>query len=101
VIWAVVLGSAAACYLLKLAGLSVPQAVLDNPRVRRVAALLPIALLAALIAIQTFSDGRHLVIDARAAGLGAAVVAVLLRAPFLVVVIAACATAALTRLLLS
>jgi len=75
--------------------------VLDNPRVRRVAALLPIALLAALIAIQTFSDGRHLVIDARAAGLGAAVVAVLLRAPFLVVVIAACATAALTRLLLS
>lgn len=100
-IWAVVLGAAAACYLLKLAGLSVPQAVLDNPRVRRVAALLPIALLAALIAIQTFSDGRHLVIDARAAGLGAAVVAVLLRAPFLVVVIAACATAALTRLLLS
>jgi branched-subunit amino acid transport protein len=73
--------------------------VLDNPRVRRVAALLPIALLAALIAIQTFSDGRHLVIDARAAGLGAAVVAVLLRAPFLVVVIAACATAALIRLL--
>jgi branched-subunit amino acid transport protein len=101
VIWAVVLGAAAACYLLKLAGLSVPQVVLDNPRVRRVAALLPIALLAALIAIQTFSDGRHLVIDARAAGLGAAVVAVLLRAPFLVVVIAACATAALTRLLLS
>jgi branched-subunit amino acid transport protein len=101
VIWAVLLGAAAACYLLKLAGLSVPQAVLDNPRVRRVAALLPIALLAALIAIQTFSDGRHLVIDARAAGLGAAVVAVLLRAPFLVVVIAACATAALTRLLLS
>jgi branched-subunit amino acid transport protein len=101
VIWAVVLGAAAACYLLKLAGLSVPQAVLDNPRVRRVAALLPIALLAALIAIQTFSDGRHLVIDARAAGLGAAAVAVLLRAPFLVVVIAACATAALTRLLLT
>ena len=100
-IWAVLLGAAAACYLLKLAGLSVPQAVLDNPRVRRVAALLPIALLAALIAIQTFSDGRHLVIDARAAGLGAAVVAVLLRAPFLVVVIAACATAALTRLLLN
>ena len=100
-IWAVVLGGAAACYLFKLAGLSVPQVVLDNPRVRRVAALLPIALLAALIAIQTFSDGRHLVIDARAAGLGAAVVAVLLRAPFLVVVIAACATAALTRLLLS
>jgi branched-subunit amino acid transport protein len=100
VIWAAVLGGAAACYLLKLAGLSVPQAVLDNPRVRRVAALLPVALLAALVAIQTFTDGRHLVLDARTAGLGAAVVAVLLRAPFLVVVIVACATAALTRLLI-
>ena len=98
-IWAVILGGAAACYLCKLAGLSVPQAVLDNPRVRRVAALLPIALLAALIAIQTFTDGRHLVLDARAAGLGAAAVAVLLRAPFLVVVVVACATAALIRLL--
>jgi branched-subunit amino acid transport protein len=100
VIWAAVLGGAVACYLLKLVGLSIPQAVLDNPRVRRVAALLPVALLAALIAIQTFTDGRHLVLDARAAGLGAAVVAVLLRAPFLVVVLAACATAALTRLLI-
>jgi branched-subunit amino acid transport protein len=100
VIWAAVLGGAAACYLLKLAGLSVPQAVLDNPRVRRVAALLPVALLAALVAIQTFTDGRHLVLDARTVGLGAAAVAVVLRAPFLVVVVVACAATALTRLLI-
>ena len=99
-IWAAVLGGAAACYLLKLIGLSVPRTVLDDPRVRRVAVLLPIALLAALVAVQTFTDGRHLVLDARAAGLGAAVVAVLLRAPFLVVVGVACATAALTRLII-
>jgi hypothetical protein len=102
-IWAAVLVGSAACYGLKLAGLSVPQAVLDNPRVRRVAALLPVALLAALIAIQTFTDGRHtdgplLVVDARAAGLAAAAVAVVLRAPFLVVVAVACATAAVVRL---
>jgi len=97
--WAAVLIGAAACYLLKLLGLAVPQAVLDNARVRQVAALLPIALLSALIAVQTVSDGRALVLDARAAGLGVAVVAVLLRAPFLVVVVAACATTAVIRLL--
>jgi hypothetical protein len=97
--WAAVLVGSAICYLLKLLGLAVPQAVLDNARVRQVATLLPIALLSALIAVQTFSAGRALVLDPRAAGLGVAVVAVLLRAPFLVVVIAACATTAVIRLL--
>src|SRR5262245_61612331 len=96
--WPAILIGAAGCYLLKLAGLSVPRRVLDSPRVRRTAALLPIALLAALIAIQTFSTGHRLTLDARAAGLAAAVVAVLLRAPFLIVIVAACAVAALIRL---
>ncbi len=54
-----------------------------------------IALLAALTAQQTFSTGRHLVLDARAAGLAAAAVASLPRAPFLAVVgVAVVATAA-------
>ena len=96
--WAAVLATSAGCYLVKLAGLSVPERVLRRRRVQRVAALLPVALLSALIAIQTFSLGHRLVLDARAAGLAAAVVAVVLRAPFLVVVAAAAATAALLRL---
>jgi len=62
-------------------------------------AMLPVALLAALIATQTFSSGSHLVLDVRAAALAVAVVAVVLRAPFLVVVAAGAATAALLRLL--
>ena len=53
----------------------------------------------ALIAIQTNTLGHALVLDARAAGLGAAIVALLLRAPFLVVVAVACATAAEVRLI--
>lgn len=57
-----------------------------------------VALLAALVATQTFSTGHHLVLDVRAAALAVAVVAVLLRAPFLVVVVAGAATAALLRL---
>ena len=97
-LWAAVLAGSAGCYLIKLAGLSVPDRVLEHPRVRRVAAMLPVALLAALVAVQTLATGTSLVIDARLAGVGVAIVAVWLRAPFLVVVVAAMATTALLRL---
>ena len=97
-IWVPLLVASAACYAIKLAGLSLPQRFLQDPRIQRTVPLLPVALLAALIAINTLSSGTHLVIDARAAALLVAGAAVLLRAPFLVVVAAAAATAALVRL---
>lgn len=96
-IWAPLLAASAACYVLKLAGLSMPQRVLQDSRIQRTVPLLPVALLAGLIAINTFSSGMHLVFDARAAALAVAGAAVLLRAPFLVVVVLAAATAALVR----
>jgi uncharacterized membrane protein len=96
--WTAILSAAAGCYLLKLAGLSVPRRVLDHPRVERVAVRVPVALLAALIATSTLADGRTLVLDERAAGVAVAGVALLLRAPFLVVVTAATAVTALLRL---
>jgi hypothetical protein len=97
--WTPLLVACGGCYLLKLAGLSVPHRVLEGARVRRVAMLLPVAMLAALVAVQTFSlSGGRLVLDARAGGLAAAVLAVSLRAPFLVVVGAAAAVTALLRL---
>jgi len=92
--WVAILATSLGAYLEKLAGLSVPSRVLDVPRVRRIALLLPIALLSALTAVQVFADGRTLVVDARAAGLAFAVVALLLRAPVLVVVVGAAAVAA-------
>jgi branched-subunit amino acid transport protein len=98
-IWTSVVVAGVGCYLLKLAGLSVPPSVLERVWVQRVADLIPVALLAALIAVQVLADGQDLVVDARSAGLGAAVVALLLRAPFLGVVAAAAVTAALVRLL--
>jgi len=98
-IWAAVLVTALGCYLLKLAGLSVPPRVLERPLVERVADLIPVALLAALIAVQVFARGHEIVIDARALGLAAAVVLLLLRAPFLVVVFGAALVAAGVRLL--
>lgn len=97
--WTALLVAGVGCYLLKLAGLSVPARVLDHPVVERVADLIPVALLAALVAVQTFASGSALVIDARALGLAFAVVALLLRAPFLVVVFGAALVAALARLL--
>jgi branched-subunit amino acid transport protein len=98
VIWVAVLAGSLGCYLLKFAGLSVPPKVLENRAVQRIATALPIALLTALIVIQTFTTGHRLTVDARAAGLGVAAIAVLLRAPFLVVVGVAALTAALLRL---
>jgi branched-subunit amino acid transport protein len=93
--WIAVLVTAAGCYLLKLAGLTVPQRVLANPRVRRFAELVPVALLAALSAVQTMTSGQSIELaPSRLAGMAAAVVALLLRAPFLIVIIAAAGVAA-------
>jgi len=96
--WTAVLLTAAGCLALKALGWAVPARVLDSDRVRRVAVLLPVALLAGLVVVQAFSTGRSLRLDARAAGLAVAVVAVVARAPFLVVVALAALTAALIRL---
>ncbi|GCD91821.1 AzlD domain-containing protein [Nocardioides sp. LS1] len=97
--WAAILVGSLGCYLLKLAGLSVPPRVLERPLVERVADLIPVALLAGLVAVQVVASGHDLVLDARAAGLAVAVVLLLLRAPFLVVVFGAALAAALLRLL--
>ncbi|MEU3827795.1 AzlD domain-containing protein [Streptomyces sp. SID486] len=87
--WIAIGATAVGCYAVKLIGLLVPAHAMERPYVRRLAALLPVALLAALTAQQTFADGHVLMLDARAAGLGAAAVALVLRAPFLLVVAAA------------
>ncbi|MER7660508.1 MULTISPECIES: AzlD domain-containing protein [unclassified Streptomyces] len=98
-IWIAIAATAVGCYLVKLAGLLVPAHTLERPVVQRLAALLPVALLAALTAQQTFSENSSLVVDARAAGLAAAAVALILRAPFLIVVGAAVAVTAGVRAL--
>jgi branched-subunit amino acid transport protein len=95
--WLAIFATAAACFALKLAGWSLPARLIDGARLQRAAALLPLALLAALVVVQTFSHGRSLVLDARAPGLAAAGIAVVLRAPFIVVVVVAAATAAAVR----
>ena len=98
-LWTAVLLASAGCFALKLAGWSVPAHWLERERLQRAAVLLPVPLLAALVVVQAFAGDRALVLDARAAGLAVALGLVLLRAPFLLVVVAAAATAALLRAL--
>lgn len=96
-IWTAVLVTAAGCYGLKAAGWFAPVELLARPAVRTAAALLPIALLSALVVVQVFADGRSLHVDARAAALASGALCLWRRLPFLVVVVAAAATAALLR----
>ena len=99
-VWIAVLVTAAGCYLLKLAGLVVPARLLAGPRRQRAAALVPVALLAGLTAVQLLARGHALTADpARLAGLGAAMAAVALRAPFLVIIVVAAVTTAGLRAL--
>jgi hypothetical protein len=97
--WAGIALMAAGCFAFKVAGVSVPERVLDHPVMIRAADLIPVALLGALIAVQVFAGERTLVVDARLAGLGTAAVLLALRVPFLPMVVAAAATAAVLRLL--
>jgi branched chain amino acid efflux pump len=97
--WALVLALAAGAYALKVLGLVVLGGrELPDPLVRCLG-LLPAALLSALIAVQTFAVGRHLVLDARAAGVGVAAVAAWRRAPFPVVIVLGAAVTAAVRAL--
>lgn len=94
-----VLLACAACAALKVLGHLVPTPLVSGPRASRITTLLPVALLAALVAIQAMADGPHLVIDARLAAVAVAIVLLLLRANFLVVVLLAAVTAAGLRAL--
>ena len=98
-LWTVVLVAGAGCYLLKLAGLSVPPALVERPWVKRVAEFVPAALLAALVAVQAVTSGHRLVLDGRLVGLAVAAVALALRAPFIVVLLLAGVAGALVHLL--
>jgi branched-subunit amino acid transport protein len=88
-LWALVLAGGVGCYLLKLAGLSVPAGWVQRPWVARVAEFVPAALLAALVAVQAGTSGNRLVLDGRLVGLAVAAVALALRAPFIVVLVLA------------
>lgn len=98
--WTAVLIASALAFALKLLGHLVPETWLAGDRTTRITSALPIALLAALVGVQTLTTSAGSpVLDSRAVAVAVAVVALLLRAPFLVVVVLAAGVAAGLRLL--
>ena len=93
--WIAVIGTSAIAFLLKYSGHSVPEKWLSHPKIQKVNALIPIALLSALVAVQSFTEKSKLMVDQRLLGLAVAIVALLLKAPFPVVVISAAVSSAL------
>ncbi|MFM8672059.1 MAG: AzlD domain-containing protein [Candidatus Nanopelagicus sp.] len=93
-IWIAVLGSSLTAFLNKYIGHSVPEKWLNRPTFMRINALVPIVLLSALVAVQTFANKKELVLDQRAAGVFVALLALKFKAPFPVVVVLAAITSA-------
>lgn len=97
--WIATIGTSVLAFLIKYSGTLIPSQVLESQAVRRINALLPIAMLSALVAVQAFASKKELGIDHRAAGVAAAAIALKLKAPFPVVVgIAALVSALIVRI---
>jgi branched-subunit amino acid transport protein len=97
VLWLAVIAAGVATFAVKLVGHLLPRHWLAKPQVARVAALVTVALLSALVAVQAATGGGRVVLDSRLAGLAAAAVALLAKAPFVVVVLVAAVVTALLR----
>ena len=99
--WWAILVIAGGSYAFKATGLLVFGDSDESSLGIRIGRLLPPALLTALIVVATFgaTDDKALVLDARAAGIAASVVAVWLKAPFIVVIVVGAAVTALLRAL--
>ncbi|MCU1535277.1 MAG: branched-chain amino acid transport [Glaciihabitans sp.] len=99
-VWTIVLIASVAVLALKLVGYAVPTSLVEKPGPARISSLLTVALLSALIAVQTFvSSGHTLALDARLPALLVAAGLFALRVPFILVLVAAAATAAVIRML--
>ena len=97
-LWLGILIASAAVYSWKILGFMVPSSVLNNPTISRIASLLTVALLAALLGVQGLTGGGEIEFDARVPAIGVAAVLLYFRAPFVVMVAASAIVAALIRL---
>ena len=85
--WIAVIGTSALAFALKFIGHSVPESWLSNPRIQRINALIPVALLTALVTVNAITSKSKIIFDHRIAGLAVAVTALLLKLPFPVIVV--------------
>jgi len=97
--WTLVLVLAVGAYAFKVTGLVILGGRTLPPVVDRCLALIPAAVITALVMKDTFSTGRDLVLDARAIGIAVAVVAAWRRVPLIAVIVLGAAATALVRLI--
>ena len=97
-VWQIIILASIAVLAIKLVGYLIPPSLVERPTPARIANLLTVALLAALITVQTLGVGQPIHIDATVPALIAAAGLFALRVPFILVVIAAAVVAALIRL---
>jgi branched-subunit amino acid transport protein len=93
-IWIATLVTSFICFVLKLLGYSLPESILNKPIVQRINSLIPIALLSALVAVQTFGIEKSVQIDHRVAGVVVAGIALRFKASFPVMMLLAAITSA-------
>ena len=97
-LWATTLIASVGCYGLKLAGVSLPASFLNHPRVQRIAGLLPIAMLSALVVTDLFDANRHYTANWQAlVGVGAGAAALWLGRSLVIVFLVAIAVTAILR----
>lgn len=94
-LWIATLGASALCYLLKVLGYSLPESLLNNPRIQRINTYIPIVLLSALVAVQTLTVESDIAIDHRLVGVLVAAIALKMRVSFPLMMISAAMTSAL------
>jgi branched-subunit amino acid transport protein len=100
-VWVTILAATVGCYGLKLAGVSLPDTVLNHPRVQQAAALLPVAMLTALVAVDLFDAGGHYHVNWPVlAGVTVAAIALRLGGSLPIVLLVAITTTACTRLII-
>jgi hypothetical protein len=92
--WTIVIVTSVLCFSIKLLGHYVPERWLSGARFQRINALVPVTLLSALVVAEGLVDKTRIVLDHRLAGLAAALIALVARAPFPVVVVVAAVTSA-------
>lgn len=97
-LWATTLAASVGCYGLKLAGVSLPGSLLSHPGVQRIAGLLPIAMLSALVVTGLFDSNRHYSADWHTlAGVGAGALALWRKQSLLIVFLVAVTVTAVLR----
>lgn len=95
--WWLIIALSCTAYAFKAVGLVVVGDRQLPPVTQRCLALIPPAMLAAIVLHDTFAAGQSLVIDARVAGVAVAAVAAWRRAPLIVVIVSAATVTALVR----